>query len=318
MVIDLSNKVCGQAKMFTRTDTLNRYFQGIRDYEVFTKEEEAEIFKRLERMKVTSANLGKELSNADTNEKRKMLLDAIKKNNDAIGELKDTIIKHNQRFVISIARKYASNSTIMDLISEGNIGLIEAIETYVPGKGTKFSSWAVYYIRRSINQYRVEVEPQVKQTNRQLTYHVKSAALNKFIQENHREPTCEELADYINNRHPRKVNDSDLLDTVISSVDETYEDGGTMADFSMALATMPNEAKYEENEHNAFIADKLVNRLSDREKEIVKMTFGIGFDREYEASEIAEKVGITTERVRQINKSAMSKMRNLALWNHLI
>ena len=315
MVIDLSNKVNGYVKKFTRTATQSRYYQDIRKFEVFTKEEEAEIFSKLSKCKRTSEELNKELTNADTNEKRKSLMEAIERNNELIGSLKDSIITHNQRFVVSVARKYANNVSLMDLISEGNIGLIEALETYEPGMGTKFSSWAVYYIRRSINQYCMETEPQVKQTNRQLTYHVKTSAYNKFVQENQREPSLEELVDYINENYSRPVAESDLTETVMSSVDDGYgDDNFVKQDVVTAMSVMPEQKDKENKEYTSYVVDGLVGRLSEKEQKVINMSFGIGYDREYQPGDIAELLGLHIERVRQIKKAALSKMRSLALW----
>lgn len=319
MVIDLTNKVHGQSKVFARTNTLSRYYQDIRQYEVFTKEEEKKIFNKLGECKRLAEELSGELSNAETQEKRKSLLEAIKKNNDIIGELKDAIINHNQRFVVSVARKYATDLTLMDLISEGNIGLIEAIDTYEPNKGTKFTSWAVYYIRRSINQYCMEVQPQVKQTNRQLVYHTKNSAYNRFVQLHQREPSGSELADFISDNFSKQVNELDLVDTIVSSVDEKYGDdnNATPTEISKAMSSMPTEEETEEVEHNTFVVNCLVSRLKEREQEVVKMAFGIGYDREYDLDEIARKLNITYERVRQIKQQAISRMRSLALWHHV-
>lgn len=315
MHIDLSNKVQGLAKMFTRTSTMTKYYQDIRQFEVLTLDEEQKIFSKLVDCRKMSEELNKELTNADTNEKRKALLASIKKNNELMGSLKDTIINHNQRFVVSVARKYASDTSIMDLISEGNLGLIEAIETYQPGKGTKFSSWAVYYIRRSINQYKMEVQPQVKQTNRQLTYHVKNSAYNKFVQTYQREPSVEELAEFINENYSKTVNESDLVDTKLSSVDDGYgEENYVKQDVSMAMSVAPSEFSRENDEYTSFVVNNLVGRLSEREQKVINMSFGIGYNYEYDPSDIAKLLGISTERVRKIKRDAISRMRSLALW----
>lgn len=315
MVIDLTNKVNGHAKKFTRTGTQSRYYQDIRRFAVFTREEEEKIFSELSKCKRVSEELDKELNNAETTEKRKSLMDAIKQNNELIGSLKDAIITHNQRFVVSVARKYANNVSLMDLISEGNIGLMEALESYEPDKGTKFSSWAVYYIRRSINQYCMEVEPQIKQTNRQLTYHVRNSAYNKFVQENQREPSVEELAEFIGNNYSKPVSESDLLETIVSSVDDGYgDDTYVRPDIASAMSVMPTQKDKENKEYTSYVVEGLVGRLSEKEQKVINMSFGIGYDREYQPSDIAEELNLHIERVRQIKKTALSKMRSLALW----
>ena len=159
-IVDVSSV----SDFFERTECLKSYYEDIRRYPLLTKEEEYNLFEKY----YNGSNFEKE-------------------------KAREKIINHNLRFVVSVAKKYANNENILDVIEEGTMGLIEALESFDYTKGYKFISYAVHYIRRAINQYRVEYDDLVKKTNYNKTFHLMTKTKNEFIQQNHRQPTLEEL-----------------------------------------------------------------------------------------------------------------------------
>ena len=280
-------------KYFERTNTLVNYFNDIRRFDGSIKpEDEATLFYYC-----------KNGTKAEKAEARKI------------------IIEGNQRFVVSVARAYATNNNLMDLINEGNIGLMEAVDAFDPnvkvnGKTVKFITFAVHYIRRAINQFKVNNDAIVKKNNISKTYHVLSRARNKFLQENGRQPTTDELKDLVNKEYDLKINDSaDMLDLRVTYIDENASDDdddanlADLATFNSYSASGNGYERTESNDYNKAMVTSLLKVLTPREQSIIKMAFGIGECRELTNDEIAERIGLTTERIRQMRTSIMKRLR---------
>lgn len=280
-------------KYFERTNTLVNYFNDIRRFDGSIKpEDEATLFYYC-----------KNGTKAEKAEARKI------------------IIEGNQRFVVSVARAYATNNNLMDLINEGNIGLMEAVDAFDPnvkvnGKTVKFITFAVHYIRRAINQFKVNNDAIVKKNNISKTYHVLSRARNKFLQENGRQPTTDELKDLVNKEYDLKINDSaDMLDLRVTYIDENVSDDdddanlADLATFNSYSASGNGYERTESNDYNKAMVTSLLKVLTPREQSIIKMAFGIGEYRELTNDEIAERIGLTTERIRQMRTSIMKRLR---------
>ena len=280
-------------KYFERTNTLVNYFNDIRRFDGRIKpEDEATLF---------------DYCKNGTKEEK--------------AEARKIIIEGNQRFVVSVARAYATNNNLMDLINEGNIGLMEAVDAFDPnvkvnGKTVKFITFAVHYIRRAINQFKVNNDAIVKKNNISKTYHVLSRARNKFLQENGRQPTTDELKDLVNKEYDLKINDSaDMLDLRVTYIDENVSDDdddanlADLATFNSYSASGNGYERTESNDYNKAMVTSLLKVLTPREQSIIKMAFGIGEYRELTNDEIAERIGLTTERIRQMRTSIMKRLR---------
>jgi RNA polymerase primary sigma factor len=226
------------------------------------------------------------------------------------------IINANQRFVVAMAKRFATNENILDLISEGNIGLIEAMKDFDVTKGNKFITFAVWYVRRAINNYCINYGNLVKKTNLSKTYHVIAQATNKFIQTEYRQPTLEELLEIVNKEHKADIKSiEDIIDTKISSIDEGFnseDDDAVFGEMSLYNSYSSSFNEYEKISNDDFnnkLISSMLGKLPEREKTIIKMVFGIGYYREYELQEIAEELGLTTERVRQIKNSVIKEIK---------
>jgi len=276
-----------------RSENTTRFYKDIVDYPLLTKEEEIEWFEKMR--------------NAPTQAERKAA--------------RDHIWLCNQRLVIAAAKKWAKTETLMDYVNEANFGLNEAIENFDPNKNVKFASYAMWFVLRAINAYTNGALQLVKRTNFSKTFHVISKATNDFIQEFERNPTPEELLDVITTKYKKDIKDkNDLLDLKVSYVDESSNDDdepsnyGDMAAYNRASASYNDYEQTETDDFNKRMVTSMLAKLSPRKQQILKMRFGMyeeskGLRREYEREEIADRLGLTSERVRQLENEAMEEIR---------
>lgn len=275
-----------------RSENTTRFYNDIKDYPTFTREEEVAWFNQLR--------------HGATKEERDWA--------------RTYIMICNQRMVVAAAKKWASTDTLMDYVNEANFGLNEAIDSFDVTVGTKFASYAMWYILRAINVYNNGDNQLVRKTNQSKTFHVISKATNDFLQEFERTPTPEELLEIINGKYKKDIVDkNDLIPTHYASIDlsEANEDenyiGGDIADYNRASASYNDYVAKENHDFDKKMVSSLLNKLSPRKKEIIKMRFGLcednGLHREYERDEIGHKLGLTAERVRQLEAEAMDEMK---------
>lgn len=285
MIVNLS---APQNNYFERTDTLKRYYDDIRKYVPLTLEREQMLLKTYH----TTKNI---------------------KEKDAI---KNEIMCANQRFVLGVARRWATNDNILDLISEANIGLSEALDSYDITQNVRFITFAVYYIRRAINTYLLKNGCMVKKNNMAKTNHLISQITNNFLQKEMRQPTPEEVVEILETEYNIKIkNSSDIISLQMSSIDEDYGSDDDETNFGSILAfnnvsASENECERENNREFAKkMVESVLKKLTPTEQEVVKYLFGIGYMREYELKEIAEKMNFSSERIRQLKINALEKMK---------
>ena len=226
-------------------------------------------------------------------------------------QAENELVKANLRFVISVAKSYQGKGIdLVDLIQEGNLGILEAAKKYNPNKGIKFISYAVWWIRQSIikaisDQCRLVRVPisQIVNTNK---IHKMS---EKFEQKNERAPSIEEIEEKTN-LNQKKINMS-LISTYRSvSLESPFKD----EDVSCLLDVLPN-SNSESADSSTLKSDlvveieRILSKLSYREQDILRMSFGIGVQAMYN-DEIAKRFGISGERVRQIQHNAIKHIRN--------
>lgn len=305
MIVDIKSQ-----RALERTDTLKRFYADVRACKSMTEEEESAIFREYRSLKEQVEDAKKQNDYAEA----RMLEERARK-------LRDAIAQANLRFVISIARTYTSGfgDELSDLIEEGNIGLINAIESFSPDNGSKFTTYAVHYIRREINTYKIDKGELVRKNNISKTYHAMSKVTNKFIQENHREPTSDELMERFNEMYPgAKIKDScDMLKVRVKSIDEMTDDDDDGKDINglaeyNSISAMNNGYEYiSEREHASKLMATMLGKLKQQESSILKMYFGIGtpFNNAYDPHKIADIVGLTPARVRQIITESKEKLR---------
>ncbi len=229
-------------------------------------------------------------------------------------EALEKLVKANLRFVVSVAKQYQNQGLpLTDLISEGNLGLIKAARRFDETRGFKFISYAVWWIRQSILQALAEQSRIVRlPLNRVGALNKINKVLARLEQEYEREPSPEEIAEAMEGTHTpeeiaeilRQAGPHVSLDSPIAPGEETR--------FIEVLedTEMPQPDQVLMQESLKQEVAKALATLEEREAQILRMHFGIDQRYPMTLEEIAEKLGLTRERVRQIKEKAIRKLRS--------
>ena len=222
----------------------------------------------------------------------------------------DKLVSANLRFVVSVAKQYQNQGlSLPDLIDEGNLGLIKAAQKFDETRGFKFISYAVWWIRQSILQALAEQSRIVRLPLNQVgSLNKIGKALQRFEQENERRPSPAELAEQLD-VPVDKIADTMKVSGRHVSVDAPFVDG----EDNSLLDVLPNEdSPMADSSLTQESLSKEVNRaleqLNPRERDILKMFFGIGCQ-EMTLEEIGAKFDLTRERVRQIKEKAIRRLK---------
>lgn len=228
-----------------------------------------------------------------------------------VSKAKDALICHNLRLVISIAKKYQNRGLeLMELIQEGNIGLEKAVNKFNYKKGFKFSTYATYWIRQSIQRSIADISRSIR-----MPVHIHDS-LNKYkkvkqtlSQQLGRDPSLEEIAEAMK-CSVNSIKDYDSYMLNILSIDTPIDDDGNKIE-----NYIQNENVYDPHVEleKQVLHDKIcdiLEILTPKEQEIIKLRFGIGYDQPYTLEQIGNIMGVTRERIRQIQEKGMLKLRN--------
>lgn len=276
---------------FIATDqTINAYLKDINRYKVLSAAEEAELVKRMR---------------------------------EGDESAREKLVTANLRFVYAVAKRYANSDNLLDLVQEGNTGLLTALNAFDPEKGTRFLSCAVWYITRSILAHINGDNALIRKTNNTKTVYKIPKIKEKFYTENNRYPDMDELAAILEADYGLKIKDkTDLLDVSTTSITTCFDDEDARAFentpyFTEKTAVDNDYLPEMDKEFNSVVSGTLMSSLTEREQTIVKMAFGIGYNKEYTNAEIADEIGMSSERVRQLKNESIEKMRKLAVAEHL-
>jgi RNA polymerase primary sigma factor len=224
----------------------------------------------------------------------------------------EKLTKSNLRFVVSVAKQYQNQGlSLPDLINEGNLGLIKAAKRFDETRGFKFISYAVWWIRQSILQALAEQARIVRLPLNQVgSLNKINKAFSKLEQEFERTPSSEELAGLLDIAED-KVSDTMRVSGRHVSMDAPFVQGeentlldvlvnndSPRADTSLIVESLQKEI------------ERSLATLTDRERDVVKLFYGIGYNHEYTLEEIGDKFDLTRERVRQIKEKAIKRLKH--------
>lgn len=222
----------------------------------------------------------------------------------------EKLTRANLRFVVSVAKQYQNQGlSLPDLINEGNLGLIKAARKFDETRGFKFISYAVWWIRQSILQALAEQSRIVRLPLNQVgSLNKINKAISKFEQDFQRKPSSEELSEILD-IDVDKISESVSVNGRHTSLDAPFSDSedNSLMDV-LTDADAPNTDSSLNQESLSVEVDRALSQLSPRERDILKMFFGIG-GQEMTLEEIALKFDLTRERVRQIKEKAIRRLK---------
>jgi len=296
----------------TSSDPVRMYLKEIGRVPLLSAAEEVALAKRIEAGSIASEKLAdlsalRELDTLEFAERRR--LERLARDGE---QAKSDLIQANLRLVVSIAKRYVGRGMLfLDLIQEGNLGLMRAVEKFDYTKGFKFSTYATWWIRQAITR---AIADQAR-TIRIPVHMVES--INKvhrvqrqMLQELEREPTIEELADKVGMtvarvREIMRISQDPLsLDSPVGE-----EDDSNLADFiEDAQAEAPAEIAAKMMLNSAVL--EALGELNEREQQVVRLRFGLEDGQARTLEEVGKEFGVTRERIRQIESKTLAKLRH--------
>jgi len=304
-----------RSKVFKETDPLALYFKQISNFPLLTIQEEQNIGEKIISLRSKLRDLEAERSARpeDDYNREKTALDS------ALLFYKNKMINSNLRLVVSIAKNYQHRGlSLLDLIDEGNIGLIEAVERFDYTRGCRFSTYGTWWIRQAIiksiaDKGRVIRIPIHMLNTIKKCYYV----AKQLTQDLGRDPSDEELSEYLG-LPVAKVKDIVKLSQETTSLDTIVDDGNLtrLADLIKDESlTEPFEMVFSMTLQETMT--DILSQLSEREMKIIQLRYGLAGEDPLTLEETGKLLGITRERVRQIQEKATFKLRNLRELNEI-
>ena len=300
------------ADMFT-TDAVRMYLKGIGAVSLLTAQDEVDLAMKIEagtaaHKQLEAAERGEiELTRAQT--RRLMRVEQVGL------EAKQALISANLRLVVSIAKRYTGRGlTFLDLIQEGNLGLIHAAEKFDYTKGFKFSTYATWWIRQGITRgiadhaRIVRVPVHMVETINKL-----SRAENRLMQELGHDPTPEEIGAEMG-MSPERVCEIQIIRQEPTSLEKTLgeDEDSRLGDFiEDATAEAPLEAASNALKREGL--KRVLRNLSERERMIIELRYGLDGEHPRTLEKVGQIYGVTRERIRQIEGKSIAKLRRLCL-----
>jgi RNA polymerase primary sigma factor len=275
----MRHRVNIEQRVTHRNEALERYIYSIASYPILTPDQEEDAFQRYR--------------NGDISQKER-------------------IIKANQRFVLSVAKVYSNDpDTVLDLISEGNLGISEAVERFDPTRGFKFISYAVWYIRKYMSMF---MRKNALVTD-SFSTDVKAAVRRvkkEWYDENGYDIPVDILQERVEAAVGRKINNpQNLMGVYVRSIESYVPEDATYDSSSIAMLTASvndGHRTLEKDDARATV-ELLSKRLSDKEKLVIEYSFGINGRNVLSDDEIGAVLDKNRETIRLIRKKSLEKMR---------
>lgn len=304
-------------KTTPEADPLALYLKQISRFALLKLEEEQEIGAGIEAARNELEALKKEFE--ENSPSQQEYQESKKKIDQSLKLLKNRMINANLRLVVSIAKKYQYRGlSLLDLIDEGNIGLIEAVERFDYKRGCRFTTYGTWWIRQAIIKSLADTGRVIRIPIHMLNTIKKCYLMAKHLtQELGRDPSCDELARYM--KLPSdKVKEILKLSQETASLDSAVDDENVTKLSDLIRDDMAGEPF--ETVFSMTLQDTLkqvLNKLNRREMKIIKLRFGLTGQGPCTLEETGKTLGITRERVRQIQEKAISKLRHFKLIKEL-
>jgi RNA polymerase primary sigma factor len=285
-------------------DLVGRYLTEIGQYPLLTAAEEVDLAQKIEDGRLAQLRL-------DAGDVAPALRPALRREVREAGKAKQRFIQSNLRLVVSIAKRYQSTGLpLLDLIQEGNLGLIRAVEKFDHRKGFKFSTYATWWIRQAIGRGVADKGRTIRLPSHVVdTLTTLSKASGTLLKELGREPTAAELSELtgmpVDRVETALTATADVISLSAGVGDDATEFGDLLPDdraevpFDVAAASLEKIA-----------LRKLLFTLSDREREVLELRFGLVGDRPLTLDEVGKHFQLTRERIRQIEAKALTKLRH--------
>lgn len=236
---------------------------------------------------------------------------SITKTRAFITEATHEFVMHNLRLVVNIAKRYRNKGlSLLDIIQEGNIGLMKAVDRFKYRKGFKFSTYATWWIKQTIIRALNDQTKMIRLPAHMMEFYNKVIrATRELTRELGREPTNQEISCRLRVSTKKVEEISIIVQEPIALQTPVGEENLQIEDF---ICDEKGPSPYYHAERNRISKkiQTILSSLSEREQKVIKMRFGIGFDRNYTLKEIGRVLSITRERVRQIEARAMNKLKN--------
>lgn len=286
-------------------DTIGLYLKEVSRVPLLTAEEEVELAQRIERGRMAR----EELARTNVNTRRRMELRRLIEDG---WTAREHLITANSRLVISVAKKYMGRGVpFLDLIQEGNIGLIRATKKFDYRRGHKFSTYATWWIRQAVTRAIADQGRTIR-----VPVHM-GDQINKLLRVQHqltqklgREPTVEELAHSLD-VPPKKVENMIQVARRPLSLETPTDDeeDSVLGDFIEDDEALPPDDTATYNLLREHL-EEVLNSLPPREVRILQLRYGLLDGQAYTLEEVGRKMGVTRERVRQIEAQALSRLRH--------
>jgi RNA polymerase primary sigma factor len=307
---DLAAKNSKKSKQVKETDPLALYFKQISKFPLLNVQDEQSIGEKIVKDRARLAELDKKYAKKkedETYQKERSILE------NSLLQHKNMMINSNLRLVVSIAKNYQHRGlTLLDLIDEGNIGLIEAVERFDYTRGCRFSTYGTWWIRQAIIKSIADKGRVIRIPIHMLNTIKKCYFVAKQLtQDLGRDPTDEELAEYLG-MPLVKVKEIVKLSQETTSLDTIVADGNMTR-----LADLIKDESMGEPFERVFSVtlqetmEEILSHLSEREVRIIQLRFGLAGEGPLTLEETGKLLGITRERVRQIQERATFKLRNI-------
>jgi len=244
-------------------------------------------------------------------EELKVLWDGITRARTLVDEAKNELITRNLRLVINIAKNYVGRGlALLDLIQEGNIGLMKAVDKFKYEKGFKFSTYATWWIRQAITRALIDQTKTIRVPVHAVEFYNKATKASRELrQQLGREPNKEEIAEKLDVSTEKIEEVFSAIQDPIALETPVGDDDAKLEDF---VCDKDSPSPYSDTEKNNVTEQilRVLNTLNPRGAEVIRMRFGIACEKDYTLEEIGRHLSITRERVRQIEAKALRKLRH--------